>query len=50
LSPHPQRSRRNEPARVRLLAERLATLRDASLDSIGVALWQNAANLFWKMK
>lgn len=49
LSPHPLRGRRNEPARVRLVAERLAALRGTSLDAVAAAVWQNAANLFWKM-
>ena len=49
LSPHPLRGKRNEPARVRLVAERLAALREAPLDTIAEAVWQNASNLFWKM-
>jgi TatD DNase family protein len=50
LSPHPLRGRRNEPARVRLVVERLAALREAPLDGVAAAVWQNAANLFWKMR
>jgi TatD DNase family protein len=50
LSPHPLRGRRNEPARLRLVAERLAALRDTTLDSIAAAVWANAEALFWKMR
>jgi TatD DNase family protein len=46
LSPHPQRGKRNEPARVRLVAERLAALRDAPLDSMADQLWRNAERIF----
>lgn len=46
LAPHPKRSQRNEPAYVRLVAERLAVLRNLSLDDLGAAVWHNAARLF----
>jgi TatD DNase family protein len=46
LAPHPLRGRRNEPANVRLVAERLAQLRGTALGEIAEAVWQNAAELF----
>ena len=46
LSPHPLRGKRNEPARVRLIAERLAALREMALDELAAAVWQNAAGIF----
>ncbi|HMO60329.1 MAG TPA: TatD family hydrolase [Roseiflexaceae bacterium] len=46
LAPHPLRGRRNEPANVRLVAARLAELRDLPLDMLADAVWQNAAMLF----
>jgi TatD DNase family protein len=50
LSPHPQRGRRNEPARVRLVVERLAALREQPLESLAPALWANAETIFPKLK
>jgi TatD DNase family protein len=46
LSPHPMRGRRNEPARVRLVAERLADLRELPLPDLATAVWANAARIF----
>lgn len=46
LSPHPQRGKRNEPARVRLVAERLAALREQSLESLAAQVWANAEHVF----
>lgn len=46
LAPHPLRGRRNEPANVRLVAERLAALRGVALDELAGALWANACALF----
>lgn len=46
LSPHPLRGRRNEPARVALVAERLAALREQSLASLADQVWANAENIF----
>ena len=46
LSPHPQRGKRNEPARVRLVAERLATLRGLPLDVVAHQVWRNAERIF----
>lgn len=42
LAPHPFRGKRNEPAYVRLIAERIAALRGLSLDDLARALWRNA--------
>jgi TatD DNase family protein len=49
LSPHPLRGRRNEPANVRLVAERLAALRGAPLEEVAGAVWENALALFARM-
>jgi TatD DNase family protein len=46
LAPHPLRGRRNEPANVRLVAERLAALRGVELDELAGAVWDNARALF----
>jgi len=46
LSPHPFRGQRNEPARVRLVAERLANVRDISLEEVAVATAVNARRVF----
>lgn len=46
LSPHPQRGKRNEPARVRLVAERLAELRGTPLSELAPQVWANAQRVF----
>ncbi|MFL5800632.1 MAG: TatD family hydrolase [Roseiflexaceae bacterium] len=46
LAPHPLRGKRNEPANVRLIAERLAALRGMALAELAEAVWRNAANIF----
>jgi TatD DNase family protein len=46
LSPHPFRGKRNEPARVKLVAERLAELRGLSLETIAETIWNNAQRAF----
>lgn len=46
LSPHPFRGRRNEPARVRLIVERLAALRGILLEDLADMLWRNACTVF----
>lgn len=46
LAPHPQRGRRNEPANVRLIAERLAALREQALEDLVAAVWRNACEIF----
>jgi TatD DNase family protein len=46
LTPHPFRGRRNEPAYVRLVAEKVADLKDLSLKELAEATTANAQNLF----
>ena len=46
LAPHPLRGRRNEPANVRLIAARLAVLREMSLEQLAHAVCSNAAKIF----
>ena len=46
LSPHPFRGKRNEPARVSLVAERVADLRGVSLAEMSRQLTQNTISLF----
>jgi TatD DNase family protein len=46
LTPHPHRGRRNEPAYVRLVAERIAGLRDMDVDELAQATTENAQRLF----
>ena len=46
LCPHPHRGKRNEPARVRLVAERLAALRDLPLRAVADQVWRNAERVF----
>jgi TatD DNase family protein len=50
LSPHPHRGKRNEPARVRLVAERLAALRGAPLGPVAAAVWANAERIFPRIR
>lgn len=47
LPPVPHRGQRNEPAYVRLVAERLAEARGMSLDEVARATTQAAHRLFW---
>ncbi len=49
LSPHPFRGKRNEPARVRVIAERIAALRGVPIDDIAAATWANAERAFPKL-
>ena len=46
LAPHPNRGKRNEPAYVKLVAEKIAELRGMSIEEIGEATTRNACNLF----
>ncbi len=46
LAPHPFRGKRNEPAYVRLIAERIADLRGMTLESLAQATWRNAEAVF----
>jgi TatD DNase family protein len=49
LSPHPLRGKRNEPARVRLIAERIAVLRGIPYAEVAQATWTNAHYAFPKL-
>lgn len=49
LSPHPRRGQRNEPANVRLVAERLAALRGEPLDRVAAQVWRNAERVFARL-
>ena len=46
LSPHPYRGKRNEPARVKLVAEQIAELRGISYQEVCKATTENAERLF----
>jgi len=46
LSPHPHRGQRNEPARVRLVASKVAEIRGVSLEEVAGATTKNARRLF----
>jgi TatD DNase family protein len=46
LTPHPHRGRRNEPAHVVLVAERLATIKGISVEAIGEHATRNLERLF----
>ena len=46
LPPHPHRGRRNEPAWMSLIAERIAELRGVDRDTLGETVTRNAAALF----
>jgi TatD DNase family protein len=46
LTPHPHRGKRNEPAYVRLVAERIAEVRGISLKDLAGATTANAKRLF----
>lgn len=49
LAPQPYRGRRNEPAHVALVAEKLADLHAAALETVVTATWNNAVTLFdWR--
>ncbi|CDQ37784.1 MULTISPECIES: TatD family hydrolase [Virgibacillus] len=46
LAPHPNRGKRNEPAYVKLVAEKIAELRETTLDEICENTTKNAISLF----
>ncbi|WP_371069826.1 TatD family hydrolase [Sediminibacillus sp. JSM 1682029] len=46
LAPHPNRGKRNEPAYVKLVAEKIAELKELSFEEVSDATTNNAFNLF----
>jgi len=46
LTPVPFRGKRNEPARVGLVAEKVAELRDLTAEAVAQATWENASRFF----
>ncbi len=46
LTPHPHRGQRNEPAYVRLVAEKIASIKQISYADFARKAWMNAARLF----
>lgn len=46
LTPHPLRGQRNEPSRVRLVAEKIAALRGVAVDAVGEATTRNGQAVF----
>jgi TatD DNase family protein len=46
LTPHPYRGRRNEPAYVAYVAERIAALKDLAVETIAAATTANAQRFF----
>lgn len=50
LSPHPYRGKRNEPSRVKVVAEKLAELRGQTVETIMDITSQNARRLFQRAK
>src|SRR4030067_162591 len=46
LSPAPHRGKRNEPAYVKHVAEKIAEVKGISLDELGRAVMRNAARVF----
>jgi TatD DNase family protein len=46
LSPHPERGQRNEPAKVKLVAEKLAELKNLTYPEVETATTDNAERLF----
>lgn len=49
LTPHPYRGKRNEPARVHFVAERIAALRGIPYDDVVQTTWDNAHRVFSKL-
>ena len=46
LSPTPYRGKRNEPAHLRLVAERIAEIKEVSLEKVAIVTTSNAKSLF----
>lgn len=49
LSPHPFRGKRNEPMRVRVIAQKVAEVRGETLETIAAQTMENALRLFAKV-
>lgn len=49
LAPHPFRGRRNEPAYVKLIAEKISSLQNCSLETVAAATTRNARILFMEI-
>ena len=47
LSPQPYRGKRNEPAYVRHVAEKVAEVKGLSIEDLGKSILNNAAKLFF---
>lgn len=46
LAPHPYRGKRNEPANVKLVAQKIAELKDMSLEDVSRVTTENACRVF----
>jgi TatD DNase family protein len=46
LTPHPHRGKRNEPAYVKLVAEKIGDLKNKTMDEVARTTTYNAARLF----
>lgn len=46
LTPHPHRGKKNEPAYVKYVAEKIAEVKDISLEELGTTVMSNASRLF----
>jgi TatD DNase family protein len=46
LSPHPHRGKRNEPANVKLVAQKIAEIKDMSLEDVSRVTTENACRVF----
>ena len=49
LSPNPFRGRRNEPAHIRLIAEKIASLQEKTVEDIGLSTEENTKSLFMEI-
>jgi TatD DNase family protein len=50
LTPHPHRGKTNEPANIPIIAEKIAELKQCSLEQVALLTSKNAENLFrWKV-
>ena len=46
LSPHPYRGKRNEPANVKLIAQKIAEIKDVPLEEVSQITTENACRVF----